>query len=132
MTRIIGLTGGIGTGKSTVSNFLRQRGVDVVDADLVAHQSAAKGRWGYRRIVRAFGKDILDATGSINRERLREVAFENDNTRRRLNRATHLPIAMEVRVTPEPPRQQGGACGGWFNARCLRSEYSRERPPHGA
>lgn len=111
--RIVGLTGGIACGKSTVSRELRARhGRAVVDADALAHATTRKGRWGYRRVLRAFGggggregegeeagapHPILDrATGEIDRDALARLAFADPAARRRLNAATHPPVALAL------------------------------------
>lgn len=65
---IIGLTGGIASGKSTVSNLLRSYGLPVVDADVIARQVVEKGHPAYEKIVEYFGKDILDEAQNIDRK----------------------------------------------------------------
>jgi len=96
--RIVGLTGGIACGKSTVSRELTALGFPVVDADALARATTEKNRWGYRRLVRAFGKGaVLDpATGEIDRERLARLAFSDRAVRRTLDRATHPPVALAL------------------------------------
>ena len=67
MTTVIGLTGGIACGKSTVSQYLRQKGISVVDADLVARQVVAPGTVGLRQIKDTFGWQYIMPDGSLNR-----------------------------------------------------------------
>lgn len=90
--RLVGLTGGIACGKSSVSVVLADEGIEVLDLDELAREAVVEGSWGYRRVVRAFGRDVLAADGSIDRAKLGEVAFGDPEARRRLNRATHPPI----------------------------------------
>lgn len=100
--RLIGLTGGIACGKSTVSRELRERhGLAVVDADALAREATRPGRWGYRRVVRAFGNNpsqsIIDpTTRELDREAVARLAFADPIARKRLNSATHLPIALAL------------------------------------
>ncbi|PNW77430.1 hypothetical protein CHLRE_10g436150v5 [Chlamydomonas reinhardtii] len=94
--RVVGLTGGIATGKSTVSRELSVQGITVIDCDKLAHAATSKGSWGWKRVVQAFGRDILTAEGDIDRERLGGLVFNDAAARRRLNAATHLPVALSL------------------------------------
>lgn len=93
---VVGLSGGIAAGKSTVTRHLISLGVPVIDCDRIAHDTACKGAWGYRRIVAAFGPGILTETGDIDRARLGQLVFAEAAARRRLNKATHAPVAVEL------------------------------------
>lgn len=93
---IVGLTGGIATGKSTVTALLRQNGITVLDCDEIAHAVVRQGRWGYKRVVKAFGSSILLQTGEIDRDKLGEMVFNERLARRKLNSATHVPVALEL------------------------------------
>ena len=64
MVLLVGLTGGIACGKSTVSQTLKQEHQPVVDCDAIAHKVTAKGRWGWKRVVRAFGEECLNPEGA--------------------------------------------------------------------
>ncbi|KAL0916372.1 hypothetical protein M5K25_013876 [Dendrobium thyrsiflorum] len=90
--RIVGLTGGIASGKSTVSGLFRSSGVPVVDADLVARDVVKKGTPGWRKVATAFGDDILLENGEINRSRLGQIVFSDPAKRQLLNRllAPHI------------------------------------------
>lgn len=93
--RVFGLTGGIGSGKSTVAGLLRDRGVPVVDADALAREAVAAGSAGLAQVVDAFGQDVLDAAGDLDRKRLGALVFDNADDRRRLNAITH-PIVRQL------------------------------------
>ena len=86
---VYGLTGGIGSGKSTVANIFQESGIPVVLADDVGRQLAAKGSDGLAEIVNSFGIDILDATGELDRRRLGTLIFNNPDRRRHLEGILH-------------------------------------------
>ncbi|MHB8534382.1 MAG: dephospho-CoA kinase [Sulfuricaulis sp.] len=92
----IGLTGGIGSGKSTVAALLSMRGVPVIDTDEIARQLSQPGQAAYAEIVQAFGEDILDTNRCIDRNRLRERVFESADERRRLEAILHPRIRETV------------------------------------
>jgi len=89
---VVGLTGSIGTGKSTVAAMLAARGVPVVDADRIGHALQEPGAACYRQIVEAFGTEILAADGRIDRRRLGARVFADPESRRRLEAITHPAI----------------------------------------
>nr|GMD13044.1 dephospho-CoA kinase isoform X1 [Ipomoea batatas] len=84
--RIVGLTGGIASGKSTVSNLFKSRGIPVVDADIVARNVLKKGTGGWKKVVAAFGEDILQANGEVDRAKLGQIVFSDPAKRHLLNR----------------------------------------------
>ncbi|CAK9175970.1 unnamed protein product [Ilex paraguariensis] len=84
--RIVGLTGGIGSGKSTVSNLFKANGIPVVDADLVARDVLKKGTGGWKKVVAAFGQDILQPNGEVDRPKLGQIVFSDPDKRQLLNR----------------------------------------------
>ena len=90
---IVGLTGGIASGKSTVSNLFKKYGIEIVDADKVAKEVSEK-KESIEKISNIFGKDILDSDGKIIREKLREKAFKNREFLQVLNKIIH-PQVME-------------------------------------
>lgn len=92
----VGLTGGIGSGKSAVAAMLAQRGAIVVDADAVARQIVEPGQPALAELVAEFGAGILRADGSLNRAALAELAFENQDALQRLNEITHPRIAQRT------------------------------------
>ncbi|ERN17010.1 hypothetical protein AMTRI_Chr02g222540 [Amborella trichopoda] len=84
--RMVGLTGGIASGKSTISGFFKANGVPVVDADIVARNALRKGTGGWKRVVAAFGQDILQDDGEVDRARLGQIVFTDPSKRQLLNR----------------------------------------------
>ena len=96
MTTVIGLTGGIARGKSTVSQYLRQKGISVVDADLVARQVVAPGTVGLRQIKDTFGWQYIMPDGSLNRTLLAKKVFADKNALAQLNAIIGPLIAAEL------------------------------------
>jgi dephospho-CoA kinase len=92
MTLIIGLTGNIATGKSTVLHYLAARGVHVIDADKLTHQAMAPAGPAYPAIVAAFGAGIVNADGTINRPALGKVVFADPAALRRLEAIVHPAV----------------------------------------
>lgn len=95
-TRIIGLTGGIGSGKSTVANFFTELGIIVVDADLIAREQVAVGSEALLLIQQYFGNDILLPDGALNRTKLRALVFSNPEHKTWLNQLLHPRIRSEI------------------------------------
>lgn len=91
---VIGLTGGIASGKSSVGRELQARGVIVIDADQLAREVVQKGSDGLAEIVRAFGADVLTPEGELDRERLGARVFQNPEARKTLNAITHPRIGQ--------------------------------------
>lgn len=97
---VVGLTGGIATGKSTVSKRLQSFGLPVVDADLIARQVVEPGTPALAKIVKHFGEDILQTDGSLDRPKLGAIVFNDEAQRKVLNSIVHpavwKAIAWEV------------------------------------
>ena len=93
---VVGLTGGIGTGKTSAVAEFGRAGASTVSLDQIAHEQAKPGREGYRAIVRAFGKNILKGNGLIDRRGLGERVFRSPAALRKLERATHPSILREM------------------------------------
>jgi len=93
---IIGLTGGIASGKTTVANMFAEKGIELVDADIVARDVVAPKTQGLRAISDYFGKEILLIDGTLNRAKLREIIFANDNKKTWLNELLHPLIRQEM------------------------------------
>eukprot|EP00850_Spirogloea_muscicola_P023378 SM000352S13426 [mRNA] locus=s352:37128:38796:- [translate_table: standard] len=92
---VVGLTGGIATGKSAVAGQLARAGLSVVDCDALAHEATEPGTWGYARVLRSC-RPLLLPDGHIDRAALRMRVAADPALRRKLNRATHLPIAAAI------------------------------------
>jgi dephospho-CoA kinase len=102
---MVGLTGGIGSGKSTVAAMLVARGAVVVDADLIARQVVEPGTPALEKLVERFGADILAADGTLDRPALAAKAFVDDESKHALEAITHPAIAEEFlrQVAAAPP-----------------------------
>ena len=92
----LGLTGGIGSGKTQVANWLGAWGADVIDTDLIAHSLTAAGGRALEPIARAFGNEVIDAAGALDRVRMRELVFTDRARRVELESILHPLIAEEV------------------------------------
>jgi dephospho-CoA kinase len=103
--RIIGLTGGIASGKSTVSAYLAQKGVKIIDADKISRDISEPGQPGYRKIIREFGKGFLNGDGSLNRHELGRVVFSDSAKLLKLEGLLHPLIEKEIQ------KQMQGADG---------------------
>jgi len=99
--KIIGVTGGIGSGKSTVSRTLRDLGAAVVDADVLARSVTAAGSEAVSELVRYFGNDIIKESGELDREKLASIAFGDKVKLHALNSITHKHIVERIRETIE-------------------------------
>lgn len=95
---IIGLTGGFGTGKSTVARIFGSLGARVIDADRIAHQVTRPGTGVYRRILRSFGAPVTDARGALDRRRLAEVVFRDKRSLHALNRIVHPAVIRQMKA----------------------------------
>lgn len=105
--RVIGLTGGLASGKSTVSSYLREKGAVILDADIIARELMEPGQPAWLEVVRYFGRDILNEDGSINRQLLAERVFTSSEELALLNTLTHPLVRQEiVRRLNELNRQQ--------------------------
>jgi dephospho-CoA kinase len=91
---LIGLTGGIASGKSTVARMLRDAGIDVIDADQLAREAVAPGSEGLAQVVARFGEDVLLADGRLDRPKLGSIVFGDDEARRALNAIVHPRVGM--------------------------------------
>jgi dephospho-CoA kinase len=96
MSLRIGLTGGIGSGKSTVSAWLSARGICIVDTDAIARQLTQPGGAALPELIGAFGSDLLDKSGALDRARMRQVVFSNPDARRILEKIIHPLVGQEA------------------------------------
>lgn len=95
--KIIGLTGGIASGKSTVSNYLITKGISVIDADKISRQIYEVGSKAYVSVVQEFGRDVLNEDKTINRKKLANIVFTNKEKLKVLNEITHPIILNEIK-----------------------------------
>jgi len=94
---VIGLTGGIGSGKSTVAELFAQRGVPVIDTDVIARELVEPGEPALAEIAAAFGEGLVDSEGRLDRARLRNLVFDDEAQRQRLEAILHPRIYARVR-----------------------------------
>ncbi len=89
---VLGVTGGVASGKSTVAGMLAELGASIVDFDMLAREVVAPGRPGFQEIVAYFGKEVIGEDGHLDRKRLSEIVFQDPAKRRKLERMTHPRI----------------------------------------
>jgi len=107
---LVGLTGGVATGKSTVAKMFKQCGAVVIDADELARDVVKPGKAAWREIVRTFGKAALDPDRTINRRALGAIVFRNHSKLRRLERIIHPRVEREqARLTRQAARKDPNA-----------------------
>ena len=98
MTKILGITGGIASGKSTADVFFREKQIPVIDCDQIAHDILNKGEEGYELVLKQFGMNILKSDKSINRSALGQIVFDDEKQLETLNRITHPLIFQEIQA----------------------------------
>ena len=104
---VVGLTGGIATGKSTVAAMLRQLGATVIDADEATRAVEARGTEGLRMLAREFGPGIITPDGDLDRGRLAEIAFKDPEARQRLNGIVHPLVRQWMAERQQEAVQRG-------------------------
>ena len=95
--KVIGLTGGIATGKTTVVDMFRQLGAVVIEADAIAREVVVPGSPALQQIVETFGKEVLRPDGTLDRGRLATIIFTDESARLRLNAITHPRIRQRIK-----------------------------------
>src|SRR5699024_4933867 len=110
MSLVIGLTGSIATGKSTVSLMFDDFNIPVIDADKIAREVVYPGEDAYKEVVKSFGEKILRSDGTINRERLGEIVFSNESKRKQLNEIVHPAIRKRMTEKKETLLAKGEKC----------------------
>ena len=118
----VGLTGGIGSGKSEAARRLAEHGAIVIDADVAAREVVAPGSPGLAQIAAAFGEGVLRPDGSLNRERLGEIVFGDPGLRAKLNEIVH-PLVREWMQAAEQAAVRAAAGSG---RRARRAPAGRE------
>ncbi len=106
----LGISGGIGSGKSTVSQLFARMGGTVIDLDAISRASTAVGGQAIPAVRATFGAEFIDSTGAMDRIKMRDLVFSDLQARSRLEAIVHPLIALEVGRLTENARQQGVAC----------------------
>ena len=101
MARIIGLTGGIASGKTTACAYFRDQGIPIVDADVIAHEITAPNAEGTLTVAKAFGEDFIDERGAMNRAKMRALVFSNPETKEKLEALLHPLIQAKAKAQIE-------------------------------
>ncbi len=104
---VIGLTGGILSGKTTVSQTLAQRGAVIIDADKIGHEAYKPDTKTWQQVVAAFGRDILEENGEIDRKKLGEIVFNDPQALSRLNQIVHPVMHSMMKQEIERLRREG-------------------------
>jgi len=106
----LGLTGGIGSGKSTVAAMLQKLQAFIVDADAISRQLTTHDGPALPQIAAIFGPEFIDTSGALNRERMREVVFQNTSAKSKLERILHPLIRQQMLKQADYASSQGFAC----------------------
>ncbi|PEU58262.1 dephospho-CoA kinase [Priestia megaterium] len=107
MSIVIGLTGGIASGKSTVTGMLRDINIPVIDADHIAKEVVEPGKEAYKQIVETFGRSILHENAEINRAALGKIVFYQEEERKKLNAIVHPAVRKEMLSQKESYIEEG-------------------------
>lgn len=105
--KTIGLTGGIGSGKSTVSNILATLGAHIIDADIVGHEIYLPGKAAWKQVTEAFGQEIVAEDQTIDRKKLGAIVFSSPDVLARLNAIVHPIMFEEIRQRIQAKRAEG-------------------------
>lgn len=92
----VGLTGGIGSGKTAAANRFMQLGIPVIDSDIITRELVVPGSLTLKRIIKRFGKDFIDSNGSLDRRKLRQTIFADQSARRDLEGILHPMVRQEI------------------------------------
>ncbi|KFM98788.1 dephospho-CoA kinase [Bacillus clarus] len=107
MTIVIGLTGGIASGKSTVSQMFCELNIPVIDADIIAREVVEQGKSAYNKIVEVFGKEVLKEDGELDRPKLGSIVFHNEEKRLQLNQIVHPAVREEMNAQKDMYLKEG-------------------------
>ena len=105
--KVIGLTGGIGSGKSTVANYLAKLGAFIIDADTIGHELLESDSYVQQQVLNAFGQKAFTSDGIIDRKKLGDMVFKDRKARTKLNRIMHPPIFLAIKGHLDKCRRQG-------------------------
>ena len=103
----IGLTGGIGTGKSLVTSFLQDQGANVINADLLGHEAYLPGTVGFEQVVSEFGEEIVGKDGHVDRQKLGPIVFSDPSNMDRLNAIMHPLIKSMIQTQLDDGESKG-------------------------
>ncbi|MBN2693671.1 dephospho-CoA kinase [bacterium] len=92
MFKLIGITGVIASGKTTVSNYIKEKGYNIIEADTLARVAVEKNSQGLKKIKEEFGEEVIQENGELNRKKLKEIIFNDETLRRKLNSIIHPEI----------------------------------------
>jgi dephospho-CoA kinase len=106
----LGLTGGIGSGKSTVANCLRELGAAIIDADAISRSVTAPGGAAIKPLAAAFGEGFINAEGALDRDKMRALAYADTSARRRLETIVHPLVGQETARQAEEAAASGHPC----------------------
>ncbi len=107
--KVLGITGGTGTGKSTVCKILAANGAKIIDADRIANAVQKKGTPAFEEIIEYFGEGILDTDGELNRRILGALVFNDQNALKALNSIVHKHVSIEMKKRVEQYRADGAS-----------------------
>ena len=129
---ILGLTGGIATGKTTATDFFASKGIEIIDADEISRSLQLKGAAGYSQVVQEFGKDILDDNEELNRSALRKIAFANKTNKEKLEGIMHPLIRAEIMQGFENIKSKWGIYSAplWSNRNKFKRTLVINSSPH--
>lgn len=105
--KIYVITGGFGSGKSTVSGMFRDLGVPILDSDLLSHEAMKPGKVGYTKVLHLFGKGILARDKTIDRKKLARIVFRDSQARKKLENILHPKVRQEVGAKMARLKKQG-------------------------
>jgi len=123
----LGLTGGIGSGKSTVAQMLAAQGAAVIDADAISRQTTATGGHAIEAIQQAFGPEFITTEGGLDRERMRERVFSDPTARRRLEHIVHPLVGLETQRQAQAAIDAGSRCIVFDVPLLVESDHWRAR-----
>lgn len=126
----LGLTGGLGSGKSTVARLLADRGAAVVDADAIARELTEPDGLAMRSIAASFGRGFITPTGALDREKMRTLAFTDATARKRLESIIHPLVGMETQRQALTAANEGHACVVFDVPLLVESSIWRQKLDH--
>lgn len=103
---ILGITGSIGSGKTTATNMFKRHGFEVINADNIYHKISKPNELIYKKIVEEFGNEIINSDKTINREKLKKIVFSDDKKLKKLNSVTHPIIISEIKKLIEEAKNK--------------------------